>query len=136
MPVQPSSVPPEEGIFPLELTWVLTPFPKNSLERESINRDLVCAPMHSVAQTHRSCPRWVNPGNKKIPSMHHPQGRNMTTSMVGLENGPIHKNLTKNGEPQRYSWECRRRRLSKMLNYRSSKLANDVCPSVNRKRSS
>ena len=24
--------------------------------------------------------------------------------MVGLKNGHIHKNLTKNGEPQRYSW--------------------------------
>ena len=28
--VRPSSEPPVEGIFPLELTWVLTPFPPNS----------------------------------------------------------------------------------------------------------
>ena len=29
-----------------------------------------------------------------------------------LENGHIHKNLTQNGEPQRYSWEHGRRRRS------------------------
>ena len=30
----------------------------------------------------------------------------------------IHKNLNQNGEPQRYSWECRRRRIiSKMCKY-------------------
>ena len=31
--VQPSSEPPVEGIFPLELSWVLAPFPKNSWMR-------------------------------------------------------------------------------------------------------
>ena len=30
--------------------------------------------------------------------------RNVTTSMDGLKNGHILKNLTDNGEPQRYSW--------------------------------
>ena len=34
----------------------------------------------------------------------------MTTSMVGLKNGHIHKILTQNCESQRYSWEHRRRR--------------------------
>ena len=33
---RPSSEPPVEEIFPLELTWVLTPFPK-TLSDESIN---------------------------------------------------------------------------------------------------
>ena len=34
--IQPSSEPPEEGICPFELTWVLTPFPKTLLD-ENIN---------------------------------------------------------------------------------------------------
>ena len=42
--------------------------------------------------------------------MHHAQRWNVTTFMVGLWNGHIRKNLTKNEEPQRYSWERRRRR--------------------------
>ena len=42
--------------------------------------------------------------------MHHPWRRNVTTSMVGLKNGHIRKNLTKNREPQSYSWEHRRRK--------------------------
>ena len=37
-------------------------------------------------------------------------GSNVTTSMVGLENGHIRKNLNQN-EPQKYSWERRRRRI-------------------------
>ena len=50
------------GFFPLELTWVLTPLPETLLD-ESINRGLVCAHMHSTAQTQRSwhsCPRRMN----------------------------------------------------------------------------
>ena len=39
-----------EKIFPLELTWVLTPVPR-TLSDESINRGLVCAHMHSIART-------------------------------------------------------------------------------------
>ena len=41
--------------------------------------------------------------------MYHPQRRKVTISMVGLTNGHIRKNLTQNGEPQRYSWEGKRR---------------------------
>ena len=40
----------------------------------------------------------------------HGDGMWLATSMVGLKNGHICKNLTKNGEPQRYSWEHRKRR--------------------------
>ena len=42
----------------------------------------------------------------------HPRRWNVTASMVGLKNGHIRKNLTQNGEPQYYSWECRRRRTT------------------------
>ena len=45
---------PVEGIFPLELTWVQTPFPLKTLSDESINRGLVCAHMHFIARTQRS----------------------------------------------------------------------------------
>ena len=44
--------------------------------------------MHSTAQTQKSwhsCPRRMNAGNKNTPSMHHPQRRNVTTSMVGIK---------------------------------------------------
>ena len=39
----------------------------------------------------------------KTPSMHHLQVRNVTTSMAGLKNGQIRKNLTQNGEFKSYS---------------------------------
>ena len=41
-----------EGIFPLELTCVLIPFPK-TLSDESTNRGLVCAQTHSIARTQK-----------------------------------------------------------------------------------
>ena len=63
-----------------------------------------CIPSHRLKRSQHSYPRQVNAGKKKIPSMHHSRRRNVTTSMVGLKNGHICKNLTKNGEPQRYSW--------------------------------
>ena len=47
----------------------------------------------------------MNAGNKNTFSMHQPRKRNVTTSVVGLENGHIRKHLAKIGEPQRYSWE-------------------------------
>ena len=55
-----------------------------------------------------SCSRWVNASNKNTPSMHHPWRWNVTTSIVGLKKGHICKNLTKNGESQKRSWEHRR----------------------------
>ena len=48
--VCPSSEPPVDGVFPLEFTWVLTPFPK-TLSDESMNRGPLCAPMHSIVRT-------------------------------------------------------------------------------------
>ena len=44
---------PVEGIFPLELTWVQTPFPQKTPSDESINRGLVCAHMHFIARTQK-----------------------------------------------------------------------------------
>ena len=44
---------PVECISPLELTWVLTPFPCKNLMVESINRGLICACMHSIARTQK-----------------------------------------------------------------------------------
>ena len=103
-----------EGIFPLELTWVQTPFPKTPSD-ESINRGLVCANMHFIARTQKipACPRRVNAGNKNTPSTHHPRRRNVTTLMVGLKNGHISKNLTQSGEPQRYSWGTQKKKKKK-----------------------
>ena len=44
---------PVEGVFPLELTWLQTPFPQKTLSDESINRGLVCAHMHFIARTQK-----------------------------------------------------------------------------------
>ena len=56
-------------------------------------------------------PRTACVLNILIISDHHLWKWNVTTSAVGLKNSHIPKNLTKNGEPQKSSWECRRRNL-------------------------
>ena len=86
-----------------------------------------------LKRSKHSCPRRVNAGNKSTPSTHHPRRRNVTTSMIGLTNkqnnqqtnkqtkSPTINKQTKirsrrqkshlrSGGPQRYSWECRKRR--------------------------
>ena len=40
----------------------------------------------------------------------YPQRQNVTTSMVGLKNGHIGKNLSQNGEPWRSSWEMQKKK--------------------------
>ena len=40
----------------------------------------------------------------------HPWRRNVTTSMFGLKNGHICKNLTQDGEPQRFSWRTQKKK--------------------------
>ena len=51
--VSPSSEPPVERIFPLELLpCILTPFPETLLD-ESINRGPVCAHLQSIAKTQK-----------------------------------------------------------------------------------
>ena len=49
--VQLCSEPLVERIFPLKLTWVLTPFPWDTLSDESIYGGLVCTHMHSITWT-------------------------------------------------------------------------------------
>ena len=93
---------PVEGIFPLELTCVQTPFPKKkkkkkTLSDESIIRGLVCAHMHFVARTQKilTFMSWTGEcRQQKHTSTHHPRRRNVTTLMAGLKNGHIRKNLT------------------------------------------
>ena len=102
--VPPSSEPPVEGIFPLELTWVLTPFHK-TLSDESINWGLVCAHMHSISQTLKILIQ-MNAGNKLTFSMHHPQRWNVTTSMVGLKDGHMCKHSSKMVNPRDIAWNA------------------------------
>ena len=53
---------------------------------------------------------WTGDCRKQKPSMHHPRRLKVATSMVGLKtNAKI--SHTQIGEPQRYSWEYRRRDL-------------------------
>ena len=97
---------PVEEIF-LQLTWRSDSIPPNFLD-ESINRGLVCAHMHSIVG-------GVDAGNKNTLSMHHPRRRIVTTSMVGFKNGHTRKNLTQNGEPQRYSWDTQKKKKKKSV---------------------
>ena len=126
--VQCSSELPVERIFEVNVGSDF--IPPNSFGWEyKKKRGLVCAHMHSITWTQKfltfndSCPRWMNISIKYTPNMHHPRRRNVTTSMVGLktktkpQNGHISKNLTKNGEPQRYSWERRRRRIWRLYQH-------------------
>ena len=100
--VRSSSEPLVEGIFPLELTWVLTPSPKNYFGWEYKPRSSLCThTFHDrLKGSWRSCPRRVNASNKNTPSTHHPRRQNVPNSMVGLENGHILKNLTKKVNPR------------------------------------
>ena len=52
-----------EEIFPLELTWVLTPFPKKLLDEYKPRSSLCTHAFHHI-DSWQSCPRWVNTNNK------------------------------------------------------------------------
>ena len=69
-------------------------------------------PSYGLQRSWHSCPRRVNASNKNTSSMHHPQRRNVTASMVGLKkkNGHIRKNLTPHDGPQRYSWGTQKKK--------------------------
>ena len=96
---------PLEGIFPMELTWILTPFPQNSFGWEYKPRSsLWTHALHYMDSKDLTCPTWMNASDNNTPSMHYARRWNVTTSMVGLRNGHIRKSLTQNGEPQRSSW--------------------------------
>ena len=94
---------PVEGIFPLELTWVQTPFPPKTLSDESINRGLVCAHMHFIARTQKILTFMAYTGecgNKSTHSTHHPRRRNLTILMVGFKKTVTYTKVSfKSGEP-------------------------------------
>ena len=97
--------------FPVELTWVLTPFPLNSLRWENKQRSSLCT--HAFHGTESKdldihiLDRWM----QNTPSTYHPQRWNAATSMVGLHNGHKCKNIAQNGEPQRYSWGTQKKKF-------------------------
>ena len=66
-----------------------------------------CIPSHRLLRIWHPCPSQVNAGNKNTPSMHHPQRRNVTTSVDGIKTG--RKSHPKWWTPE-YSLERRRRR--------------------------
>ena len=74
----------------------------------------VCIWLHGLRRSWHSCPRLLNTGNKHTPSMHNPQRRNVTTSMVGLKikqnKNPMATYTKISPKLQRYSWEHRRRK--------------------------
>ena len=122
---------------------VLTPFPQNSFGWEYKPRSSLCT--HVFYHMDWKDPDihvldWWMPAKKTThtPSMHHPQRRNVTTSMVGLNktkkqshikgsqpewcissmiysrdtpfwSGTLDMEISQNGESQRYRWERRRR---------------------------
>ena len=69
-----------------------------------------CIPLHWLKRSWHSCWRQVNAGNKNTHSKYHPRRQNVITSMVGLKNCHICKNLTQNSEPQRSSWGMQKKK--------------------------
>ena len=65
---------PVEGIFPLELTWVQTPFPPKTPSDESINQGLVCAHMRFIAQTQKilTFTSWMGECRQQKHTQHAP----------------------------------------------------------------
>ena len=78
-----------------------------------------CIPWYGLKRSWHSCPTLVNAGDKNTPSMHHSRRWNVTTSMVGMKNGYICKNLTQNGEPQRYSLVTQKKKKKKKTKLKS-----------------
>ena len=94
---------PVEGIFPLVLTWVLTPFPKNSFEWQNKLRSSLWA--HAFHGTNSKDPdvhvldSWM-PATKHI--QHAPSMKMECGYLYGwiIECSHV-QHLTKNGKPQR-----------------------------------
>ena len=90
--VRPSLGPPVEGIFPLELTWVLNPFPK-TLSDESINR------VHSIEWTQKILTflSWTGQCWQQKHTQHVPSTKMECDYLYGWikkKNGHICTNLT------------------------------------------
>ena len=107
---------PVEGIFPLELTCVQTPFPKKTLSDKSINRGLVCAHMHFIARTPKILAFMSYTGECR--QQKHTQHAPSTKTECDYLNFCIKKTVTrakispKNGESQRYSWGTQKKKKS------------------------
>ena len=84
--------------------------PQKTLSDESINQGLVCVHVYSISQTQKILTFVSLTGECQQQKHQACTIRNVTTSMVRLENGHIRKNLTPNGEPQRSSWGTQKNR--------------------------
>ena len=119
-----------EGIIPLELTWLLTPFPQNSFGWAYNPRSSLCThAFHRIdKKSWRSCRRRVNAGNKNTFSMHHPRRRNVTTSVVGSKTCQLRKDVAQYGEAQRCGWGAQKKKMKR------SGCEQDFCCSVENRR--
>ena len=102
---------PVEGIFPLELSWLLTPFPPNSFGREYKLRSSLCIHAFNCTDS-KDC--------AQVP---------FTKMECDFLNSWIKKwshakNLTQNGEPQRSSWGTQQK--TKKKNQQLSFLTNSA----------
>ena len=75
-----------------------------------------CISSYGLKRSWRSCPRWVNAGNKNTPSTHHPRRRNVTTLMVGLKNGHICKSHPKVVNPRDIAGKRKKTKQNKTKN--------------------
>ena len=91
--------------FPLELTWVLTPFPQNSFRWEYKSRSSLCThAFHRWDWRIMTFMSWTGECWKQKHTQHAPSVKTECDYLSGgFKNGHIHKDLTQNGEPQRYS---------------------------------
>ena len=108
-----STEPPVKSIFPLELTWVLIPFPKTFGWEYKLRSRLCTYAFHHMVSKDPDIhvpDGWI-PATK-TPCRHHPRRRKWLPLWLDTKNkhGHIRKNLTQNGEAQRYSWECRKKK--------------------------
>ena len=98
--------------FPLELAWVLTPFPQNSFRWEYKPRSSLCTHAFQCADSIdpdiHVLDGWILAA-KTHPAWIIHEDWMWLPQWLDLKNGHIRENLTQNGEPQRYSWEWRRR---------------------------
>ena len=102
---------PAEGILPLELTWVLTPFskklfwikPRSSLYTHAFNHT------HSKDPDIHVLGRWMPATKTHQACTMHKDGM-WLPQWLDLKNGHIRKNLIQKGKPQRYSWGMQKKK--------------------------
>ena len=106
-----------EGIFPLELIWVLTPFPlKKTLTDESIDRGLVCAHMHSIAWIQKILTFMSQTGEcqQQESTQHAPSTKTEYDCLSGwIKKWSPAQKSHRNGEHQIYSWGTQKKKKRK-----------------------